>query len=282
MRVLWRWAKLWRLVFKGKDSRFWLDRRRGDGHLLGDPDGSFGTLGDDIAEAGWTVSLDRVRRRYRDGRLGEPYEFAHCYLGLQLEYPDDLRKLPRSASLQLLFIAIEAALSDVLAAEQQSEPSSPPMNLHLHMNALRESERPAATEPAEDAPPGKHASAAANEVIEDGASIEHIADNGEHDRAPVDKLVADGALPQPEPQPKPVGDWKPWLERYRSQKRALIEWATAKYGNDVPSRDILLKHHRCEFGPIKGISERAMRPVREALASDLAKRGGAPTHTVHG
>jgi hypothetical protein len=146
MRVLWHHAGHWRLVFKGNGSQFWLDRRRGDGHLLGDSDGGFGTLGDDIKQDSWTISLDRVRRRFRDGRIDEPYEFAHCYLGLQLQYPDDLRKLPRSASLALRFSAAEAALINALPAEQQSRPPSPQMNLHLHTTMPGELNNPAASE----------------------------------------------------------------------------------------------------------------------------------------
>ena len=140
MRVLWSHAELWRLAFK---SQSWLDRRRGDGHLLGAPDGGFGALGDHIDQANWTVSLGWVRRRYWHGRIDQPYEFAHCYLGLHLKYQDDLRKLPRSVSLELRFIAIEAALIDVLTTQQQSQSPAPQMNLHLHTTVPSESEKQA-------------------------------------------------------------------------------------------------------------------------------------------
>lgn len=61
----------------------------------------------------------------------------------------------------------------------------------------------------------------------------------------------------------------------------LVQWARAKWGDTMkrlPGRDMLLQMHRQEFGRVPGISERAMRDLRRVLASEKARRGGAPTH----
>jgi hypothetical protein len=74
-----------------------------------------------------------------------------------------------------------------------------------------------------------------------------------------------------------------WYTLVKSQRgkekeaRTLKAWA-ARYGDNLPARDVLLTDFRLEFGRIPGISQRKMRQLRAACASDRAKRGGAPTH----
>jgi hypothetical protein len=61
----------------------------------------------------------------------------------------------------------------------------------------------------------------------------------------------------------------------------LIVWAQSRWGEDVqrlPSRGDLLLTFRGEFGRVLGINEKTMREVRRRLASQKARRGGAPTH----
>jgi hypothetical protein len=61
----------------------------------------------------------------------------------------------------------------------------------------------------------------------------------------------------------------------------LINWARSKWGDDLqklPGRSELLRIFREQFGPIQGINERTMRRVRDRLAPEKARRGGAPTH----
>jgi len=59
---------------------------------------------------------------------------------------------------------------------------------------------------------------------------------------------------------------------------ALKAWVAARYGKDLPGRDVLLKDFRSDFGPVPGISQRDMRLVRKACASSKSKLGGAPAH----
>ena len=61
----------------------------------------------------------------------------------------------------------------------------------------------------------------------------------------------------------------------------IIDWARTRWGEDLdklPNSQGLLAAHRTDFGEIRGINERTMRPVRAALANTKAKKGGAPTH----
>jgi hypothetical protein len=76
-----------------------------------------------------------------------------------------------------------------------------------------------------------------------------------------------------------------WGERVKkagTTDKALIAWAREKFpvGDDFPDRKALLTDHRTEFGKIRRISHRNMRPVRKALASAQAKAGGQPTHRL--
>jgi hypothetical protein len=61
----------------------------------------------------------------------------------------------------------------------------------------------------------------------------------------------------------------------------LVQWAQWKYAaGKLPGRKQLLDDHRMQFGQIFGISELTMRSLRGELASEAAKRGGAPTHHI--
>ena len=74
--------------------------------------------------------------------------------------------------------------------------------------------------------------------------------------------------------------FEPW-EGTGDQLAKLLEWAPTTCGGDLDkllSRDELLRLHRKQFGPIRGISQEIMRKVREQLASKRSKQGGLPTH----
>ena len=61
----------------------------------------------------------------------------------------------------------------------------------------------------------------------------------------------------------------------------LIAWARSRWGEDtekLPNRQELLSTFREQFGQLLGINEKSMREVRRQLASQKARRGGAPTH----
>ena len=61
----------------------------------------------------------------------------------------------------------------------------------------------------------------------------------------------------------------------------LIDWARSRWGEDLqklPNRFELLRLFRQQFGRVSGINEKTMRDVRRHLASQEARRGGAPTH----
>ena len=61
----------------------------------------------------------------------------------------------------------------------------------------------------------------------------------------------------------------------------LIDWARSTWGEDtqkLPNRGELLATFREQFGRVLGVSEKAMREVRRRLASQKARRGGAPLH----
>jgi hypothetical protein len=61
----------------------------------------------------------------------------------------------------------------------------------------------------------------------------------------------------------------------------LLEWARSICGENfdkLPGREELLRCFRKRFGPVRGISQQMMRKVRERLASEKSKQGGAPTH----
>jgi hypothetical protein len=61
----------------------------------------------------------------------------------------------------------------------------------------------------------------------------------------------------------------------------LIEWARSRWGDDLsklPSRSELLRIFREQHGRVLGINEKTMREVRNQLAPEEARRGGAPRH----
>jgi hypothetical protein len=132
-----RYASNWRLAF---DGGTWLKRRRGDGRLYGDPDGGFGHLSGKIEWETWRVSLDWVGQWYRDGQIGDPYEFAHLYLGLRLpQGGHELRRFPHSAWLQLRLNSIEETMGWLVAVQQQAAPSEPrPVHIQSMSPELRE------------------------------------------------------------------------------------------------------------------------------------------------
>jgi len=76
----------------------------------------------------------------------------------------------------------------------------------------------------------------------------------------------------------------PELEKWESTGDPIpkvIDWARSQWGGDVktlPARSELLQIFRGQFGRVRGISDLTMREVRRQLASDAARRGGAPTH----
>jgi hypothetical protein len=79
---------------------------------------------------------------------------------------------------------------------------------------------------------------------------------------------------------KTFSDARPW-DCAGDPHPELVQWARSKWGDTtrmLPGRDQLLQMHRQQFGRVPGISERAMRDLRRALASEKARRGGAPTH----
>lgn len=61
----------------------------------------------------------------------------------------------------------------------------------------------------------------------------------------------------------------------------LLEWARSRWGEDtqtVPSRQALLSIFREQFGRVSGVNQTTMREVRRQIASQKARRGGAPMH----
>lgn len=79
---------------------------------------------------------------------------------------------------------------------------------------------------------------------------------------------------------KTFSDARPW-DCAGDPHPKLVQWARSRWGDTtrrLPGRDELLQMHRQEFGRVPGISEKAMRDLRRALASEKARRGGAPTH----
>jgi hypothetical protein len=61
----------------------------------------------------------------------------------------------------------------------------------------------------------------------------------------------------------------------------LIDWARSTWSEDtqkLPNRGELLATFRGQFGRVLGVNEKAMREVRRRLASQKARRGGAPLH----
>ena len=61
----------------------------------------------------------------------------------------------------------------------------------------------------------------------------------------------------------------------------LIRWARSNWGDvpeKLPNREQLLKIFRKQFGRVLGVNEHPMREVRRQLATEQARRGGAPMH----
>jgi hypothetical protein len=61
----------------------------------------------------------------------------------------------------------------------------------------------------------------------------------------------------------------------------LTEWARSKWGDDLqklPNRSKLLEIFRKQYGRVLGVNEKTMRDLRNELATEESRRGGAPTH----
>jgi hypothetical protein len=74
--------------------------------------------------------------------------------------------------------------------------------------------------------------------------------------------------------------FEPWDETGDPLPK-LLDWAPTTCGGDLDklrSRDELLRLHRKQFGPVRGISQEIMRVVRRQLAPERSKQGGLPTH----
>jgi phage/plasmid-associated DNA primase len=106
----------------------------------------------------------------------------------------------------------------------------------------------------------------------------------EADLTPEDARATQARGPAHEGQDQRL--WAPEdFARPSTRVQHLIEWACWKYkiqpkedNQTVPGRDELLRDHQKTFGPIKGISEKTMRAVRDALTTEQQRRGGAPAH----
>lgn len=74
--------------------------------------------------------------------------------------------------------------------------------------------------------------------------------------------------------------FEPW-DRAGDQLPKLLAWAPTTCGgnlDELPGRDELLRLHRKQFGPVRGVNQHLMREVRNHLAPEQSRRGGVPTH----
>jgi hypothetical protein len=89
------------------------------------------------------------------------------------------------------------------------------------------------------------------------------------------------AAPPTSPEPSSPYHSKQFDLRFVSEPERLenlMGWAENRRSDGpTPSTDALLKAHRKDFDPIRGVNEHTMRPVRAALASAAEKNGGSPT-----